>query len=187
MGPASAAGLIFALKINLRRTRRLRPSRNPRDSEQHWPGALPPRRQPRLLPSQRGRQILRLRSPIQNCTYVSLVRLLLYVNDVPVLIQGHLTTLRAVLLVTFAGTAKRVTVEGTVVLWAFGMYVSAGRLRLGPVAHALGLLSVVVPLTLAGRIRHVKCIWQRRAAVQLRTSKQAATAAADELSWTSVR
>jgi hypothetical protein len=89
--------------------------------------------------------------------------------------------LRAVLLVTFAGTAERVTVEGTVVLWAFGMYVSAGRLRLGPVAHALGLLSVVVSLTLAGRIRHVKCIWQRVPRAHLRTSKQAAPADAAEL------
>jgi len=175
---ASAAGLIFALKINLRRTRRLRPSRNHPGSVQHWPGALLPRRQPRLLPSQRGRQILRLRSPLQNCTYVSLVRLLLNVDDVPVIVQGHLATVGAVLLVTFANAAKRVAVEGTVVLWAFGMYVSAGRLRLGPVAHALGLLSVVVPLTLAGRIRHVKCIWQRVPRAHLRTSKQAATAAA---------
>ncbi len=102
----------------------------------------------------------------------------LYVNDVPVLIQGHLATLRAVLLVTFAGTAERVAVEGTVVIWAFEVFVSAGRLCCGPVAHVLGLLSVVGSSTVSGRIRHVKSIWQRVPRVQLRTSKQAAPAAA---------
>lgn len=87
--------------------------------------------------------------------------------------------MRAVLLVTFAGTAERVAVEGTVVIWAFEVFVSAGRLCCGPVAHVLGLLSVVGSSTVAGRIRHVKSIWQRVPRVQLRTSKQAAPAAAD--------
>jgi len=49
----------------------------------------------------------------------------LYVDDIPVFVQGHLATLRAVLLVTFAGTAKRMAVERAVVLRALQVLVGA--------------------------------------------------------------
>jgi hypothetical protein len=50
----------------------------------------------------------------------------LYVDDIPSLvIDGHLATLRAVLLVTFAGTAKRMAVERAVVVRALQVFVGA--------------------------------------------------------------
>ncbi len=70
----------------------------------------------------------------------------LYVNDIPSLvIDGHLATLRAVLLVTFAGTAKRVAVERAVVVRALQVFVGAPFSGLW-FSHALTVAPVDSPV-----------------------------------------
>jgi len=93
----------------------------------------------------------------------------LYVDDIPSLvIDGHLASARAVLLVTFAGTAKRVAVERAVVVRALQVFVGAPFSGLC-FSHAL----IVAPVD--SRVKYVQAA-ARRASVNFALAVRAGRA-----------
>ena len=94
----------------------------------------------------------------------------LYVNDIPrLVIDGHLAALRAVLLVTFAGAAKRMAVERAVVVRALQVFVGAPFSGLC-FSHAL----TVAPVD--SRVKYVQAAASRMASVNFALAVRAGRA-----------